>query len=51
MRGIDKSDGFNIKASLKAKRRCQLIVRLKANEYKEDISRYLSSHIKLLSWL
>ena len=33
-----KGDGFNVKASSRAKRRCQLIVRLKAIKYKEDIS-------------
>ena len=40
-----------MKASLGAKRRCQLIVRLEAIKYKEEIFFYLSSYINLLSWL
>ena len=41
---------FNVKASSRAKCRCQLIVRLKTIEYKEDISRYLSSSLNLLNY-
>ena len=47
----DKGDRFNMKASLRVKRRCQLIVRLKTIEYKENISCYLSFYINLLNWL
>ena len=49
MREIGKGDRFNVRAFLRAKRKCQLIVKLKAIEYKEDISCYLSSYINLLS--
>ena len=47
----DKSDGFNVRPSLRAKRKCQLIVKLKAIEYKKDISHYLSSYTILLGRL
>ena len=47
----DKGDGLNMRAFSRVKRRCQLIVRLKAIEYKEDISCFLSSYINLLSGL
>ena len=46
----DKGDRFNVRAFLRAKRRCQLIVRLKAIKYKEDIFCDLYSYINLLSW-
>ena len=46
-----KSDRFKVKASSRAKRRCQLIVRLKAIKYKEEIFCYLSFYINLLSRL
>ena len=36
--------------SLKVKRKCRLVVRLKAIKYKKDISRYLSSYINFLGW-
>ena len=51
MGGNGKGDGFNVKASSRAKCRCQLIVRLKAIKYKEEIFYYLSSYINLLSRL
>ena len=51
MEEYGKGDGFNVGASLRAKGKCQLIVRPKAIEYKEDISHYLSSYIILLGWL
>ena len=46
---IDKGDRFNVRAFSRAKRRCQWIIRLKAIEYKEDISRYLSFSVNLLN--
>ena len=51
MGGNDKDNGFNVRVFLKTKRKCQLIIRLKAIEYKKDISCYLSSYINLLIWL
>ena len=50
MEGNGKADRFNVKAFLRAKRRCQLKVRLKAIEYKEKIFCYLSSYTNLLNW-
>ena len=47
----DKDKRFNVRASSKAKHKCQLIVRLKNIEYKEEIFRYLFFHINLLSRL
>ena len=47
----DKGDIFDIKVSLRAKSRCQLIIRLKAIKYKKDIFYYLSSYINVLSRL
>ena len=46
-----KGDSFNVKPSSRAKPRCQLIIREKAIKYKEEIFRYLSSYIHLLSWI
>ena len=43
----DKDDRFNMRAFLRAKRSCQLIVRLKAIKDKDDISFYLSFSIFL----
>ena len=39
-----KSDGFNVRASLRAKHRYQLIVRLKANKCYQELFCYLSSY-------
>ena len=41
--GNGKGDGFNVKTSLRAKRRCQLIVRLKTIECYKGLPCYLSS--------
>ena len=42
--GNGKGDGFNVRASLRAKRRYQLIERLKANKYYQELLCYLSSY-------
>ena len=44
-----KGDGFNVRASLRAKYRCQLIVRPKANKCYQELLCYLSSYINLLN--
>ena len=44
MGGNGKGDGVNVKASSRAKRRCQLIVRLKANKCYQEFLCYLSSY-------
>ena len=46
---IYKWTEFNSSDSLRIKRRCQLVVRLKTIKYKDNISRYLSSSICLVT--
>ena len=48
VRGIDKSDGFKVRAFLRVKCMCQLIVKLKAIECYRELLCYLSSYINLL---
>ena len=40
---------FNNADFLRVKRRCQLVVRLKANKCYQELLRYLSSYINLLN--
>ena len=39
---------FNSADSSRVKRRCQLVVKLKANKYYQELLRYLSPYINLL---